>query len=379
MTKRLKETLYTRSGLNKRSDATFDFFETRLHREKLIQSLYENTRLYLFEQQRVNHNMMQRVETFARNHVVIDALYVDTIRDEEHNIIDVIGTNITNGKHRITNGLSQNIRDRRGVNAIHIHGQSPQNIMVVVFVTGYQVSTSKSGLHDSHAISAFKHGNTLYCFNPWGKSYLHSNVPDNWIWEKLRMMYRCDNIVVYTGEDYQKNNRHGVCIGLSVDFGTYMYNHLFRHNSLDITDFNAFVPYLFNTYIGAFGDFRSGCRVADVLTRLETNTKRSSLNNEFNNNRTRINTSQLNLLNTVNTLMNTMPSFKTAMRRSQWFMNNTNHNNNVRAARNEVLLRLREHEPGFRKVHGNAIHANMRRYAQSGNLRLNHRNAMNID
>lgn len=378
--KRSKETLYVRQGLNFRpnytlqANRTLDFFETRIFREKLVQSIYENTRLFLFKQGVANYDIVNRIEAFVRDHVLIDAVYVDTMRDPVTGILSVKGTDMNLGKHRISNGYSQNMRDRRGKNAVAL-GRVPENVMIVVFVSNY---TPDAGLHNNHAIAAFKHGTTLFCFNPWGEEYLQASVPDDLIWERLRAVYKCNRVVVYTGSNFQKNNTVGACVGLSVDFGAYMYNHLFRHGAFNMfMDYNAFVQQLFNTYIGAFGDFRSGCRVSEVLTRLQANTKKTTNNRNTTGNRIRVvPANQLNLVDTVHRLYNNKPDFSNAMRRARLLQNNVDET--ARAARNELLVHIRTQDPGFQKVHGNAIHAQLRRYVESGNIAVRNRNAMNL-
>jgi len=346
--KRLKSTLDIRTGFNKRNSGQ-DFFETRVYREKLIRSLYENTRMFLFEKKSQNESLLNAIEPFVRSQVFIDAVYVQTERNPETgSITGVFGSNVSDGKHVIRNGLSQNVRDRRGINSIRTLGVVPNNVMIVVFVTDYLPG---GGTHKNHAIAAFKHGDVLFCFNPWGEAYLGQNVPDDLIWETLRKEYRCAMKVVYTGPNFQAQNTQGACLGLSVDFGAYMYNHLFLTGLKGVSRFNTLVPQLFDKYVGAFGNHRSKCRVSDVMTRLTSNVqKRNNNSNNNSENRFRKSTRNLNILQNV---LNLSKKNKSLLKEE---------NNSV------LVQKLREHNPGLRSVHANRILANVRRYRESGDL-----------
>lgn len=343
--KRLKSTLEVRTGFNR--SGVQDFFETRVYREKLIRSLYENTRMLLFQQKTQNESLLSAIDPFVRSRVFIDAVYVQTERGETGTITGVLGSNLSDGKHVVRNGLSQNVRDRRGINSIRTLGVIPENVMIVVFVSNYLTA----GTHRNHALAAFKHGDVLFCFNPWGEAYLGQNVPDNLIWETLRKEYRCATKVVYTGPNFQAQNTQGACLGLSVDFGTYMYNHLFLTGLQGRSRFNALVPRLFDKYVGAFGNHRSRCRIADVMTRLTSNVvKQQNHNSPTAGNRFRKTTKNLDILQNV--------------------LNLSKKNKSIfKEENNSVLVRkLREHNPGLRSVHANRILANVRRYKESGDL-----------
>jgi len=362
--KRLKSTLEVKSGFNK--SGRQDFFETRVYREKLIRSIYENTRVYLFEKRIQNSAMVDAIEPFVRNHVFIDAVYVHTERNPETGTVSgVFGSNISDGKHVVRNGLSQNVRDRRGINSIRTRGVIPTNAMVVVFVSDYL----HTGVHRNHALAAFKHDNVLFCFNPWGEAYVGQNVPDDIIWETLRKEYRCPMKVVYTGPNFQAQNTNGACLGLSVDFGSYMYNHLFRTEGTlkGVSRYNTLVPQLFETYVGAFGDYRSKCRLSDVMTRLTSNTVVVQKNNHHKNHeRFRKNTRNLPILQNVLNLSNKNKSFRHLLKEP----------NSIK------VQMLREHNPSLRSVHANRIHADIRRYKESGDIPVFPRNTavpMNVD
>ena len=344
--KRLKSTLEVRTGFNLRNGVQ-DFFETRVYREKLIRSLYENTRMFLFEKKSQNQSLLNAIDPFVRSKVFIDAVYVQTERNPETgSITGVFGSNMSDGKHVVRNGLSQNIRDRRGINSIRTLGVIPENVMVVVFVSDY-LST---GIHKNHAVSAFKHGDVLFCFNPWGEASVgRQDLPDSMIWETLRKEYRCAMIVVYTGPNFQAQNTQGACLGLSVDFGAYMYNHLFLTGLKGVSRYNTLVPQLFDKYVGAFGNHRSKCRLSDVMTRLTSNTVRVVPKNNREE-RFRKNTRNLNVLENILTLSNKNKSI-------------------LREENNSIIVqKLREHNPSLRSVHGNRILADVRRYRESGDL-----------
>jgi len=348
--KRLKSTLEVRTGFNLRIGVQ-DFFETRVYREKLIRSLYENTRMFLFEKKSQNTALLNAVDAFVRSQVFIDAVYVRTERNPETGAITgVFGSNMSDGKHVVRNGLSQNIRDRRGINSIRILGVIPENVMVVVFVSDY---LPEGGVHRNHAVSAFKHGDVLFCFNPWGEAAVgRQDIPDSMIWETLRKEYRCAMKVVYTGPNFQAQNTQGACLGLSVDFGAYMYNHLFLTGLQGVSRYNTLVPQLFDKYVGAFGNHRSKCRLSDVMTRLTSNTvpvknnKRNNVEERFRKGTNK----NINILQNVLTLSNKNKSI-------------------LREENNSILVqKLREHNPSLRSVHGNRILADVRRYRESGNL-----------
>lgn len=342
--KRLKSTLEVRTGFNK--SGVRDFFETRVYREKLIRSLYENTRMFLFEKKSQDDSLLNAIDPFVRSQVFIDAVYVQTERGETGTITGVFGSNVSDGKHVVRNGLSQNVRDRRGINSIRTLGVVPNNVMIVVFVTDYLPG---GGAHRNHAVSAFKHGDVLFCFNPWGEAYLGQNVPDDLIWETLRKEYRCAMKVVYTGPNFQAQNTQGACLGLSVDFGAYMYNHLFLTGLQGVSRFNTLVPQLFDKYVGAFGNHRSKCRVSDVMTRLTSNVQKRN-NNTTTENRFRKTTKNLNILQNV---LNLSKKNKSLLKEE---------NNSV------LVQKLREHNPSLRSIHANRILANIRRYKESGDL-----------
>ena len=96
---------------------------------------------------------------------------------------------ITNSK--TVNGMPRNIRNRRG------YAFKKDNVFMSIYVYNYTpalppnnpvpmnannvknnqpTSNNRSNIHKNHAIAAFKSGNVLYCFNPWGENYIANNL-----------------------------------------------------------------------------------------------------------------------------------------------------------------------------------------------------------
>jgi hypothetical protein len=321
--------------------------------QKLRVSLKKNLRQFFFNQRQTGDN--SNVNRFVDQHVVIDSHYFVTVREQEE--LRVVPVNYTEGRHSIRNGLSQNLRNRRCITSIERNGVVPHNVMVLVFVQQYS-----NGIHKGHAICAFKHGNVLYCFNPWGSQYVLKNMhtgnvlPDNAIWEHLRARYRCDYAMVYTGTNFQAENTKGICVGLSVDFGTYMYTHLMLQQPNNFPDlssaingvpgsrilfsheFNGFVESLFSSYIGAFGNDCGSTMIDHLFHKLTTNavssSRTSSINENSHNRRRSVNVSRV-----VQKLMNKDPVFAQTMNNANWKETNnvTNKQKNARAIAREML------------------------------------------
>jgi len=140
--------------------------------------------------------------------------------------------------------------------------------------TNTNTNTNRSeDVHLNHAICAFKHMNTLYCFNPHGYVYLteRENIPDDLIWDSLKTRYHCEKVVVFTGHNFQAVNVYGTCMGFSQNFGVHMFNELLKmtysyhignpsaltytryptsstNYNINSNEFNDFVHYLFSTY-----------------------------------------------------------------------------------------------------------------------------------
>lgn len=369
--KRTKTTMNLKSGLNKSN--VLNFFETRVYLDKLRVSLKKNLRKFFFNQRITSNDL--NVDRFIQEHVLIDSHYFNTVRNETILYVEPIQYN--EGRHSIRNGLSRNFRDRRGITSIEQNGIVPHNVMVLVFVHQYELGGS---IHEGHAICAFKHGNVLYCFNPWGSQYVLKNrhtgnvLPDNAIWEHLRRRYRCDYAMVYTGTDFQANNTKGVCVGLSVDFGTYMYTHLMlqQKNFPDLStaingipgsnilfshEYNTFVEFLFYEYIGAFNNtiHTGNSRCSMIFNKLTSNTVSTRTSSVNNNN--------VNIKRIIQKLNKEDQVFKQSMNDANWKETNyTRITDKQRNARTNVRARLQEFDNRLLKVHGNTLNAEIRKY-----------------
>lgn len=368
--KRAKRTVNLKSGLNNNNDSNTTF-ETRVYIQKLRVSLKKNLRKFFFNQRQTGDN--SNVDRFFQDHVLIDSHYFVTVREQEE--LRVVPVNYTEGRHSIRNGLSQNLRNRRGITSIEQNGVVPHNVMALVFVQQYS-----NGIHEGHAICAFKHGNVLYCFNPWGSQYVLKNMhtgtvlPDNAIWEHLRARYRCDYAMVYTGTNFQAENTKGICVGLSVDFGTYMYTHLMLQSQKNFPDlssaingipgsrilfsheYNGFVESLFSSYIGAFGNDCGSTMIDHVFHKLTSNAVSSRTSSINENNRRR----SVNVPRVVQKLMNQDPVFAQTMNNANWKTNNvTNKQRNARASAREMLKTF---DNRLQQFHGNTLNSELRKF-----------------
>jgi len=72
-----------------------------------------------------------------------------------------------------------------------------------------------SGSHITHAISAVRYNNILFCFNSWGKS---ARKIDSKIFNEFASLYNCKIVFIYNGPNIQADNELGVCVGLSSNF-----------------------------------------------------------------------------------------------------------------------------------------------------------------
>lgn len=380
--KRTKRTVNLKSGLDNTA------YETRVYLQKVLVSLKKNMRRFFFNQRRTG-NINDFVD---EQNVLIDAHYFVTVRTVTNslrtNVLRVVPMDHTEGRHVIRNGLSQDPRDRRGITSIERNGVVPPNVMALVFVQNYETS----GPHEGHAICAFKHGNVLYCFNPWGSQYVLKNkhtgavLPDNAIWEHLRARYRCDHAMVYTGTNFQARNTKGVCVGLSVDFGAYMYTHLLlaqMHQAAAVFpdvfsaingvpgsrilfshEYNGFVESLFSNYIGAFdNDNGTHCstmlnHVFDRLTSNSVSSRTSSLNNGGYDTKRSV-----NIKRAIERLINQEPSFKQTMNTANWRQQKTDFvTNKQRIARANARKRLQAFDNRLLRYHGNTINAELRKF-----------------
>lgn len=115
---------------------------------------------------------------------------------------------------------------------LHQHGQlekyhrgytsHSKTVFIPIGVLNYQ----RGGRDDNHAISAFKNGNVLFCFNPWGDHAIDHNehIPDKSVFKMLANTYKCDTIIRYTGTYVQRKDKHGTCVAWNMMFGNLMYH-----------------------------------------------------------------------------------------------------------------------------------------------------------
>jgi hypothetical protein len=368
-----------------------DPFESRPFRRKLRASLIKNLRAIPGVED--DQAAAQLVDRYMREDVFVDMHRFDVLRT--HNTLSIVpetGTVIdSNGEpHAFRNGLSVNLRDRRGLNVVAANNQ---NVFALVGVTNYL--PPDKNLHKNHAISAFRHNNVLFCFNPWGEQYIYENkrsgnvLPDNHIWEYLRKRYRCHTAFVYTGDNFQQSNTKGACVGFASEFGSHVFNFMlhqrlfkfdnrtfYHHEQIGrliySAEYNAFVVSLFERFQGAFANARH-CNIStltnNLLFKLKSNSvSTKSLTNNVHNVRT---SSDTDLFDKISTLLEDETEFRSAMKRSEWL--STNHHRageGIDAARANVRRRLREKFPQLKKVHGNTINTNIRRYIASGNIQV---------
>jgi hypothetical protein len=361
--KKFKSTLFLKNtGVN----------DTGIVQQRVVQALRTNLNRYLYARREApDAQVMDRFfNNFVKDHVRIDMHHFDTDR---------------------TNGSITNIR-RTSIGTINVQPY----VMILAFIKNYS-----NGIHEGHSIGAFKYRNVLYCFNPWGQRYILTDkrtskiLPDNLVWERLRKMYRCSKAVVFTGNDYQLNNKHGVCVGLSADFGAFLYIHLMKMKAFKDTanipgpltavehfttslvyshQYNQFVERLIATNIGAF---RNGdvcvTGIDRVMNRLRSNQR--VINNNRNNDRNlKLQTKEINLLNVLHKVVNRNVAF-----RNRVLATLSNDPRVASDARRSVRETLLETEPRLRRVHGNTINANVSRYLSSGNInisRLKNRNTV---
>ena len=109
----------------------------------------------------------------------------------------------------------------------------PNHIMIVIGCNDYLIKYDHNDpKHANHALCAFKHMDTLYCFNPWGDGYAdkQENLPDNLLWSDLKTKYKCKHVIIYSGYNFQGHGRNqtdvGACSGYVLNFGTHMYNEI---------------------------------------------------------------------------------------------------------------------------------------------------------
>jgi hypothetical protein len=220
--------------------------EPRRIQEKVRQSLRDTVTklaslMKVYDVDRVNLFF----EEFMKE-VFVDSLYIHSSREAHTQQIQITGYdyivpekvfyNDTEAQ-QVANRLFLNGRNGKNTSqwsALHkgvTDKQIPKHVMIAVGVNNYNLvgDAKDTRPRDGHMICAFKHMDTLYCFNPWGAAYKrrHTTLPDDLIWEKLRVLYKCTHSVVYTGYNFQKEDHTtGVCAGLGYNFGTHMYNYI---------------------------------------------------------------------------------------------------------------------------------------------------------
>jgi hypothetical protein len=104
-----------------------------------------------------------------------------------------------------------NIQFRNGRVITDIYHLNSSIVGLAIAVDKY----SPDGMHGSHAISAVKYKNTLFCFNAHGNVALDM---DKTIFRQLQQDYKCTNMLIYNGESFQSGDPHGVCTGYAINF-----------------------------------------------------------------------------------------------------------------------------------------------------------------
>jgi hypothetical protein len=194
------------------------------------------------------------------NHVMILVGCVDyTVKQRQR-------SNTTNNNNSQVTPMNVNTNNNNQVTPMNTNNTNRNN------------NNRSEDIHMNHAICAFKHMNTLYCFNPHGYVYLteRENIPDDLIWTSLKNRYGCDKVVVFTGHNFQAVNVYGTCMGFSQNFGVHMFNELLTmtylyyignpsaltytrypstgtNYNINSNEFNDFVHYLFSTYKPMYG------------------------------------------------------------------------------------------------------------------------------
>lgn len=85
---------------------------------------------------------------------------------------------------------------------------------IVCSATPYKRPKRKS-LHSSHAVAAFKYGDTLFYFNAWGNSMLSKDAT---YWKFLAKVCKCTKVIPYKGPSLQTDNKYGLCTGYASNF-----------------------------------------------------------------------------------------------------------------------------------------------------------------
>jgi hypothetical protein len=310
-------------------------------------------------------------EQFAESQVRMDIHYIRSIRRSEGGLLEAVPFTFQEGSRVVMNGMSIDARNRRGLN-------SNGTTSMVVFVDPYM-----DGLHQAHAIGAFKLNNVLYAFNAWGEGYIEADqrtsrvLPDNAVWEYLRKKYRCSNVVVFTGKNYQATDPHGVCVGLANDFGTYMYTHLMLKAAgvdPDIQafpgpetaverigpmvyskEFNNFVERAVSKYRGGFGKNTGNATCPLALKQVYNQLRRSTVS---------VNPNEVDTFEVLSRAINKNPE----IRKELLAIVRNNDQTRVQEARDRVRSILRTMDGRLYEINSNALNADIRRYLQSGNI-----------
>lgn len=355
-----------RWGWNKSDDTNASF--TRVFLERMIGAMRKNLAEFALKSGYVGSSEDPFFERIA-SQVHLDFHFVNPVRNSAGVYDTVIPMGGTFGPRVAKGGMSTYGLNRRGLNSGSTH------TAITTWINPYV-----DGNHTAHAVGAFKLNNVLYAFNPWGEEYVRRNkrltkeLPDNAVWEYLRRKYNCSIVIVYTGKYLQEQDKDGVCVGLSSDFGTYMYTHLMlteRFPGLRMaipgpetaTDrignivysqaFNKFVETMVAEYRGGFKKNTGNiCPMAlkKMFQRLRMNT-------------TAVHHNPVDTFNVLNKAINNNVEI-----RRELLAIARNGENSDRFKRVREILRNTDGR--LYEVNGNSINADVRRYLTSGNINM---------
>ena len=94
---------------------------------------------------------------------------------------------------------------------------------ILIGVVGYLPGSPS--IHANHAIAAFKWGDTLYCFDPWGEK-MKRKAED--VFYFINVYAQCKSVIMYRGPNLQDLDETGVCVGLSANFLMYMSRRVYK-------------------------------------------------------------------------------------------------------------------------------------------------------
>jgi hypothetical protein len=239
------------------------------------------------------------VETWASNNVYVDKLWYEASVDPNNRNRLKVSTSTVG--HRptsnpaapfisepMTDGHTRDLNEWFGLKQLQLD-RPANHVMILVGCLRYMAMSNPAddgpfgSIHTNHALCAFKHMNTLYCFNAHGEEAYRTRAikPDEWIWEDLRKKYNCSKKIVFSGHNFQAMNTQGACVGYSLIFGAHMYNEILKWTYMHTTgrqsllrfsqfpvsvnangvysqEFDQFVYYLFSEYLPMVG-FGSYC------------------------------------------------------------------------------------------------------------------------